>query len=256
MSTSQDIREDTLGNAGILLNDGVGNALTSTTISAKQALDVNVANSIAVGVADETAFTYGTSTYLNVGGVFNSSITALTSGQGGVVALTASRSMHAAIYDAAGVAVGDTNAHGLFVKLGDGTNTGSFSATSEQLTQLRQGGNVANVTAGNELKVIDTNAGLLNAKFSPTTSTLSQVALSSSSQVALASNAARKGFVAVNDSSKLAYVAFAATATTGAYSYKIQPNTIIEPNFGSYTGIISVISVSGVSGNLVLTELT
>jgi len=43
---------------------------------------------------DNTAFTYGTSLYGPIGGVYNSSITALTSGRGGAVALTANRSMH------------------------------------------------------------------------------------------------------------------------------------------------------------------
>ena len=43
---------------------------------------------------DEASFTYGTTVYTPVGGVYNASITSLSSGQAGAVALTAARSMH------------------------------------------------------------------------------------------------------------------------------------------------------------------
>lgn len=257
MGLYQDVREDSLGNVFVNINDGSGNALTSTA----GALNTYISGGmITTGVPDETAFVYGASGFQPIGGVYNSSITALTSGQSGAVALTPSRSFHSALYDASGVAVGDTNAHGLFVKPGDGTNVQAYSATSEAFVQLRQGGNVGIVNASGEQLVKDTAAEAsltaISGKLSPSTGTLTQVALTSSSQTALALNASRKGFVMVNDSNKTVWIAFSASSSSTVYTYKILANSSIEPNFGSYTGVISVISQAGVSGNLVITELT
>lgn len=59
---------------------------------------------------DEAAFTYGTTAYTPMGGVYNSSITNLTSGQGGAVALTAARSMHVLDDNSAAILAGITGA--------------------------------------------------------------------------------------------------------------------------------------------------
>ncbi len=253
MSVSQDVREDTLGNQYVNLQDGAGNAINSTS----NALNVNISSgSLPIGVADQSSFTYGSTTQQVIGGVYNSSVTALTSGQQGAVSLTAQRAVWSNLRDASGNELGATNAAGVFVKPGDGTNSASFSATGEEFVQIRQGANAATVTASNELKVIDTNAGLISGKMSPSSAAITSVALTASSQSALASNPNRKGFVLVNDSNKIAYVAFGATATTAAYTYKLQPNTVVESQSWVYTGAISVISISGVSGNLVITELS
>lgn len=258
MAVSQDVKEDVNGNIFSNMNDGSGTALTSTNNGGKQSLDVNLTGGTTSGaVADKTAFTYGTTSETPVGGVFQDTSPTLTSGTTGALRLNAQRGLHINIRKSDGSELGNTNATGIFVIPGDGTNAQAYSATSEAFAQLRQGGNVANVTASNELKVIDTNSGLVNGKMSPATSTLSQLALSTSSQTALALNAARKGAVLVNDSNKVVYIAFSATATAAAYSYKLQPNTVLEMMENRvYTGIITAISVSGISGNLVCTELT
>ena len=52
--------------------------------------------------ADEAAFTYGTTSQTPIGGVYNTAITALTSGQMGAMALTPSRSLHVSFYDPTG----------------------------------------------------------------------------------------------------------------------------------------------------------
>ena len=48
-----------------------------------------------LAVTDNTAFTYGTSQLTPIGGVYNSSITAVTNGYQGAFAMTANRSIHA-----------------------------------------------------------------------------------------------------------------------------------------------------------------
>lgn len=59
---------------------------------------------------DEAAFTYGASSYTPAGGVYNASITNLTSGQGGAAALTAARSMHMLDDNSAAILAGVTSA--------------------------------------------------------------------------------------------------------------------------------------------------
>lgn len=257
MGLYQNVNEDASGNAFVNLNDSSGVGITSTTVSGKQGLDVNILNSIDVGVPDKTAFTYGTSIFQPVGGVFQDTSPALTAGQSGAVRLTADRALHINIRDAAGNELGATNASGIFVRPGDGTNSQAYSATSEAFTQIRQGGNIASVTASNELKVIDTSATAILALMKPATSTLSQVTLSNASQTALASNAARKGMSFYNLNNKISYLAFAATATVAAFTVAIQPNGYAEWMADRvYTGVVSVICPNGSTGTLVATELT
>lgn len=87
-----------------------------------------------------------------------------------------------------------------------------------------------------------------------TTGTLSPVALSTSSQTLLASNAARKGFIVYNDSLNFLYVAFAATASTSAFSAKLQAGASYTSDT-LYTGIITGIS-SAATGSARVTEFT
>lgn len=251
MGLSQDAFEDVNGKVGVDLNDGAGTALTSTLISAKQALDVNVANSISVGIADKTTYTYGTTTFLPVGGVFQDTSPTLTAGQSGAFRLTANRAVQVNLRDASGNELGAANASGVFVRPGDGTNTQAYSATNEAFVEIRQGGNVANVTAANELKVIDSNGTV------PATGTLTQVAVTNASQTALASNANRKGMVFVNQGIDVIFLAFTATATTAAYTYKLQANSTLDfVGNRVYTGVVSVIGTTGGLSSLKVTELT
>ena len=95
----------------VKLQDGSGNAITSTG----DALDVNIKSGGGSGgtaIADEGAFTEGTTSITPVGGVYKSSQTALTTGQAGAVALSALREW-----------LGLT-------KIWDGTNTAAVKASS------------------------------------------------------------------------------------------------------------------------------
>lgn len=261
MGLYQDAREDGSGNLFVNLQDGAGVALTSTLVGSDQALDVYLSGGmVTVGVPDREVYVYGASAFQPVGGVFQDTGATLTAGQAGSARLTAQRGLHMNLRDSSGAELGNLNSDGLWVRPGDGTNVQAYSATSEAFVQLRQGGNVGIVNASGEQLVKDTAAeaslAAISGKLSPATATLSQLSLTASSQTALALNASRKGFIMINDSNKVVYVAFAASASASVYTYKILANSTIEPNFGSYTGVISAISTSGVSGSLVITELS
>lgn len=86
------------------------------------------------------------------------------------------------------------------------------------------------------------------------TGTLTSVANSITTGVLLASNVNRKGFIIYNDSQVIVFVAFAATASTTAFSTKLQPGSEYEPGV-DYTGVISGIS-SAASGSCRITEFT
>lgn len=86
------------------------------------------------------------------------------------------------------------------------------------------------------------------------TATLTSVSLTTSSQVLLAANTNRRGFMIYNDSLNMLFVAFAATASTTAFSTKIQAGGAYEPGI-DYTGIISGIA-STASGAARITEFT
>lgn len=86
------------------------------------------------------------------------------------------------------------------------------------------------------------------------TATLTSVALTISTGVLLAANANRRGFMIYNDSMNMLFVAFAATASTTAFSTKIQAGGAYEPGI-DYTGVISGIA-SSASGAARITEFT
>lgn len=86
------------------------------------------------------------------------------------------------------------------------------------------------------------------------TGTLSSVALTTSSQTLLASNASRKGFIVYNDSLNFLYIAFAATASTAAFSSKLQAGASYTSDT-LYTGIITGIA-SAATGSARITEFT
>lgn len=86
------------------------------------------------------------------------------------------------------------------------------------------------------------------------TGTISSVSLATSTTVLLVSNANRKGFMLYNDSANQVFVAFAATASTTAFSTLIQAHGAFDADI-DYTGIISGIA-SAASGSMRVTEFT
>jgi hypothetical protein len=106
--------------------------------------------------ADEATFTQGTTNYTPMGGFYNTSITNLTSGQGGAVALTAGRAMlidtpsGSALLNAinSGAAAPGTTAPSTAVQMGgsDGTTLRALSTDSGGHL-IVEPGNTANTTA-------------------------------------------------------------------------------------------------------------
>lgn len=86
------------------------------------------------------------------------------------------------------------------------------------------------------------------------TAVITSVSNSLTTQVLLASNSARRGFIIFNDSLAIVFVAFAATASTTAFSVKLQPGSEYEPGI-DYTGVISGIASAAV-GACRVTEFT
>lgn len=116
------------------------------------------------------------------------------------------------------------------IKLTDGVDTASINPDGSI--------NVANVTS-----VVSSTA------------TLSNLTASTSSQMVLAANPLRKGFILFNDSTSNCFIAFAATTTTSAFSIFLNSNMTYQNEAIIYTGNISALWTTA-TGFLRITELT
>lgn len=92
-------------------------------------------------------------------------------------------------------------------------------------------------------------------KSRPASAVLTSVPSSITSVVLLAANAARRGGVIYNDSTKELKIAFAATASASAFTIKLPPAGTYELQEDGYTGVISGIW-QAVNGNARITEVT
>lgn len=99
---------------------------------------------------------------------------------------------------------------------------------------------------------LDTVESLLTG---PSTSALTPIPASVSTTLILASNATRRGFILYNDSTQPCYVAYAATATTSAFTIRMSANSLYESPIPCYRGDISGIWNVAV-GAMRVTELT
>lgn len=89
----------------------------------------------------------------------------------------------------------------------------------------------------------------------PATAVLATVASSASTVVLKASNTARLGLSVFNDSTAILYLAFAATASTSAFTVKVGAGGYYELPGPVYTGAVSGIWASA-NGNARVTEVT
>lgn len=89
----------------------------------------------------------------------------------------------------------------------------------------------------------------------PANATLTSVTASSVSTTLLTSNPNRRKFIAYNESGKTIKIAFAPTATQTAYTIQVPSQGVYESDLNSYTGDVSVITVSG-TGSVRVTEIT
>jgi hypothetical protein len=109
--------------------------------------------------------------------------------------------------------------------------------------------------SGNVRRLLtDTTGRLVMIDERSSTSTISRTATSGSNATILASNTSRLGATIVNESNKVLYVKFGATASTTSYTVQISALGYYEVPF-DYTGQIDAILASG-SGFAEVTELT
>lgn len=100
------------------------------------------------------------------------------------------------------------------------------------------------------------NGGVLTTqKPRSATATLSNVTGSTSSVTVLAANTARLGASVYNDSNKKMYLKCGTTASTTSFTVVLVPNAYYEMPF-EYTGVLTAVWASGVSGSARVTEFT
>lgn len=89
----------------------------------------------------------------------------------------------------------------------------------------------------------------------PATAAITNVPSSATSVTILAANAARRQVIIQNKSTKVLYLAFAATATLSLFTVIVAANGVYESPLNGYTGLITGIW-SAVNGSAVVTEVT
>lgn len=89
----------------------------------------------------------------------------------------------------------------------------------------------------------------------PATSVITTVASSATSVTLLAANTARRRLVINNSSSSVLFVAFAATATATAYTYRVPAHSTVDGILNDYTGIVTGIWTTA-AGNAIITEIS
>lgn len=158
------------------------------------------------------------------------------------------------------------------IRLGDGTDLTNVTAAGELnvLATAQPGTDIGDVTinnatgagavnvqdGGNSLTIDNANLVSIDAKMTSTTAILTSVARSVTSQTVLSSNVNRKGFILHNDTGAVCFIAYAATATTSSFTFRLTTNSTYESTALNYTGVISVIWGSGGGSSLLVTELT
>ncbi len=122
---------------------------------------------------------------------------------------------------------------------------------AQQGTWTIQPGNTANTTAWK----VDGSAVTQPVLATSATATLTQIASSATTVSLLVLNTLRKGYSAYNDSTQIAYIAHAATASTTAYTVQVPSQGFYEQLNTAYTGPVSALWASA-NGSMRLTEYT
>jgi hypothetical protein len=157
--------------------------------------------------------------------------------------------------------------------IGAVTQSGTWSVTATQAVAANLNATVVQGTASNlnativgsgsagtaaagvvTVQGIASMTPLLTQNRNATTATLTQVAGSVTSVSLLASNTNRLAAIIQNDGSSVMYVAYGATASTTAYTYRVTANSNLVID-GFYTGAISAI-FSTTNSTARITELT
>ena len=160
---------NTIGNANIQAS---GTALTATGSS----LNVNLTGGT-IGVADKSAFTYGTTSFSNSGGVFQDTSPSLTAGQQGIVRLTANRAFHNNLRDSSGNELLGSKVSASSIPVVIASDQASIPVAATQSgTWTVQPGNTANTTPW---LVTDSSDGTVAAGTAATKSSLAGLVFNS-----------------------------------------------------------------------------
>jgi hypothetical protein len=201
--------------------DGTGTGITSTLVSGKQGLDVNLVNA---------------SIPVTQSGAWNVTVSNLP-----------------ASLDVDYGTVG-TDTLRTAAQIGNDTGAAAFDTGNADAQTLRV------VIADDQPSIdVDIVSGTITdiTAFTAPNAALSSVALSVTTVAVLSSNSGRRGLILVNDSNRDCYIAFAATASTSAYSFLMTKNSTYFMDKGTvYSGAIAAIWGSSGTGNLRVTELT
>ncbi len=158
-----------------------------------------------------------------------------------------------------GIASGATSNSTDFYLLNRSNHSGSQSIQTITGLQASLDAKQPILTPGAGISIVSNTisvSGTISAVKQAGTAMLNNINSSTSSVQLMAANATRLGMVIVNDSTQPMYVAFAATASTTAYSLVLQPADTYETSSLVYTGAVSAIWTGTPSGAARITELT
>lgn len=169
------------------------------------------------------------------GGIYNTTLPTLTNGQQAALQLDSSGR--------------------LLVDIGSPTvqnvNLADVGGAAIALGQTTMAASLPVVLASNQSAIATTDIYDFSS-----TATLTSVAVTNTSISLLAANASRKGAIIVNDTNQPIYVAFAATASTTAFTYVIaKTGGTLELTRPIYQGAISAITPVAATGKVFCTEL-
>lgn len=131
--------------------------------------------------------------------------------------------------------------------------TMAWVAMTQPATGAGGGGDASAANQTTEITKLTSIDGKLVSQ-SVSSASLTSVAAAASSTSILASNSSRKGAKFYNDSTSDAYLAFAASATTSAFTVKMVAGSYYSMELPVYTGAISAIWDTA-NGSMRITEL-
>lgn len=217
------------------------------TADGKQVIDGAVTSTAAEGIADDAAFTPGTSKVIPAGLLFDDTAPdSVNEGDVGIQRMSANRNGYVTLRDAAG------NERGLNV---DANGVIGASLISGQSYLTAGAGAVAantpRVTLASDDPLVAKSASL-GAVSSATTSAVASAATSTQ---LLASNASRKGVLISNTDANVLRVKYGATASATSFAVAIAANGYWEMPQPIYTGVIEGIWDADGAGSAIITEM-
>jgi hypothetical protein len=233
----------------------------SAVVNGSGQLSVVCANCSGSGVSqvDNTGFTYGTTVFVPFGGVYNTTITSLTSGDAGAAALTIKRKVHTALFASDDTAITQTGgALDINIKSGGSTTVTEAATITANQSNSALTASVLYGFDGSTDSRLRTRAGTINSAdvglvtrpFLPSDGTNTQPAMDA---------AARPGFQKFTDGTNTAQIdpceANAQTSTSISMT-SATTTRIVAPTSAKKTYICGLTLMAGAADNVALVEGT